>query len=251
MQLRLLLPLAVFTSFISFCGQAHTWQFKVEPYLMATNIDGDSKIGTTSAPLAVDFDTILNNLDSAFMMRFEAFHQSNWGVIVDWAYMDLNKSHSVAKNGVLDARVRQGVLELALARKFYSPSAGEWINYVGVRRWDNTYQFTLDPTLIPELSLVDRDEDWLDLILGFKADKQLSEDWLLTSTGDIGGFGLSSRLTGSLKLGITFQLSRHWQTALLYKGTYVDYQSNDDLAKDDFEYKTITHGPIVNISYDF
>ncbi len=251
MQLRSLLPLSVLTYFVTFCVQAQPWQFKIEPYLMATSIDGDAKIGTVTTPLAVDFDTILNNLDSAFMMRFEAFHQSDWGVMVDWAYMDLYKSRTAAKDGVLDARVRQAVLELSLAHKFYSPSVGEWINYVGVRRWDNTYQFTLEPAVISDVSLIDRDEDWLDLIFGFKTDKQLAKDWLFTSAGDIGGFGLSSRLTGSLKLGITYQLSSHWQTAFLYKGTYVDYQESGELGRDDFEYKTITHGPIVNISYDF
>ena len=83
------------------------------------------------------------------MLRFEAFHKSNWGVVADSGDIDLSKSHQQAKLGVFNARVRQGVLEVALAHKQSSPSVGQWINYVGLRRWDNTYQFELEPNNFP------------------------------------------------------------------------------------------------------
>ncbi|MFY8325048.1 hypothetical protein [Pseudoalteromonas sp. ZZD1] len=109
---------------VSTNAYSKSWDFKIEPYVMFTSIDGDSRFGTVDTPLAVDFDTILNNLDSGFMLRGEAFNQNNWGVIFDWAYMDLSKSKSQPVLGVLDARVRQGVLEVAVAYKQSSPSIG-------------------------------------------------------------------------------------------------------------------------------
>lgn len=251
MKQKLLAPMIGLVCVFSSHSYAEQWQFKVEPYLMVTSIDGDSTIGTVDAPLAVDFDTILNNLDSAFMLRFEAFHQSNWGVMADWAYMDLSKSHQQAKLGVLNARVRQGVLEVAVAYKQSSPSMGEWINYVGLRRWDNTYQFKLDPNNFPQTSLVDRDEDWVDIILGFKIDKPINSNWLFSSSGDVGGFGLAAKLTGSLKLGVSYHLNEEWDVSLLYKGTYVDYNTGDEGDSNYFSYKTMTHGPILSASYQF
>ncbi len=243
--------LTTISCFVSSYAHSESWDLKIEPYLMFTNIDGDSTIGTVDTPLEVNFDTILNNLDSGFMLRGEAFHESNWGLMFDWAFMDLSKSLSQPALGVLDARVRQGVLEVSVAYKQSSPSLGEWINYVGLRRWDNSYEFNLEPNRLPSTSLVDRDEDWVDLILGFKVDKQLADNWLFTSSGDIGGFGLSAKLTASLKLGVSYKFSDHWDVSALYKGTYVNYHTGDEDDKSYFEYKTITHGPIISASYQF
>ncbi len=260
-QGMIMLPKKVTSTFFYFfavssalsCAHAYAdqWQFKVEPYLMATAIDGDSSIGTLEAPLEIDFDTILNNLDSAFMLRFEAFHESNWGVITDWGYMDLKRSFSIPKDGFLSARVRQGVLEVSLAYKHSSPSAGSWVNYVGLRRWDNTYQFDLDTALLPQTSLVDRDEDWVDVILGFSYNKEFAQKWHFNTAADVGGFGLSAKLTSSLKLGVVYDLTENWDMSFQYKATYVDYDTGDNGSSNYFSYDTITHGPLMSASYTF
>lgn len=252
MSQKLLAPLLGLACAFSSYSYAQQWQFKVEPYLLLTSIDGNSTIGTVDAPLAVDFDTILNNFDSAFMLRFAAFHQSNWAVMADWGYIDRSKSHQQARLGVLNAQVRQDVLQVALAYKQSSPSVGEWINYLGLRRWDNSYQFNIETNHFPQTSFVDRDEDWVDIILGFKIDKSITNNWLLSSSGDIGGFGLATtKLTGSLKVGVSYHLSDEWDVSLLYKGTYVDYDTGDEADSSYFNYQTITHGPIISASYQF
>lgn len=250
-QPRMLTLLSLGLVFASPTVYADEWQFSVEPYLMATAIDGSSAIGTIEAPLEVEFDTILNNLDSAFMLHFEGYHQSNWGFIADWGYMDLSKSHNAPKLGVLSARVRQAVLELSVAYRFSSPSMGDWVNYVGIRRWDNTYEFDLDPNFMSQVSVVDRDEDWIDLIFGFHLNKQLSEHWQLTTAGDLGGFNLNAKLTGSFKLGAVYQINPHWDLGMSYKTTYVDYQTGQRGNKNFFSYDTFTHGPQISVSYQF
>ncbi|MEO2279155.1 hypothetical protein [Pseudoalteromonas pernae] len=235
------------------CMNAHAnqWEFKVEPYLMATSIDGDSAIGTLEAPLTVDFGTILDNLDSAFMVRFEAFHGSNWGVITDWGYMDLKKSLDVPRDGVLSARVRQGVLEVSLAYKHHSKSVGNWVNYVGLRRWDNTYQFDVDTAMFAQTRVVDRDEDWVDIILGFSYNREFAEKWHFNTAADIGGFGLSAKMTSSLKLGVVYDLTENWDMSFQYKATYVDYDTGDRGSSNYFSYDSITHGPLMSASYKF
>lgn len=247
----LLLTCLIFAGTHTSHALAEEWQFKIEPYLMFTSIDGDATIGTIDAPLAVDFNTILDNLDSGLMLRFEAFHQSNWGIMVDWAYMDLSKSHETPRGGIVDAGVRQAVLEVSAAYKQYSPSVGHWTNYVGIRRWDNTYELGLTPGFLPQTASVDRDQDWVDIILGFSMDKQFSEQWHFTSAADVGGFGLAAKLTGSVKLGISYDLTKNWDLSMQYKGTYVDYHDGDKGSKEYFSYDTITHGPIFSASYSF
>ena len=98
-----------------------TWNFSIEPYLMFTNIDGDAGVGrVTGAEINVDFDDILENLDAGFMVVMEAHHASGWGIILDYGFMDLSKKGTGPLGGVIDADLRQGILELLAARRFVS-----------------------------------------------------------------------------------------------------------------------------------
>ena len=46
-----------------------SWTFEIEPYAMGSTIDGDSTMGRGgNTDLAVNFDTILENLDLAGMI---------------------------------------------------------------------------------------------------------------------------------------------------------------------------------------
>lgn len=73
MKQKLLAPLFAIVCVFSSFSYADQWQYKIEPYLMLTSIDGDSSIGTVDAPLAVDFDTILNNLDAPLCSALKLF----------------------------------------------------------------------------------------------------------------------------------------------------------------------------------
>lgn len=62
-------------------------------------------------PIDVGFDSILENFDLAAMVHFEAFRDNQWGIIIDYGFMDLGSKLSNSRGGILDADVRQGVLE--------------------------------------------------------------------------------------------------------------------------------------------
>jgi len=48
-------------------AETNTWSFELEPYLMLTDIEGDSKFGNVpTTELDVDFGTILDNLFYAY-----------------------------------------------------------------------------------------------------------------------------------------------------------------------------------------
>jgi hypothetical protein len=100
---------ALLASNLSFSTYAKDWSFEVEPYLMATNIVGDASIGRVSgAPIDVDFKTILDNLDMAAMLHFEAHHKSGWGLAMDYAFMDLGQKKSSSRDGFIKVGLRQG-----------------------------------------------------------------------------------------------------------------------------------------------
>ena len=56
-------------------AQAGEWNYEIEPYLMATSIDGDASMGrVTGIDLSVDMKQIMESLDMAAMVHFEALN---------------------------------------------------------------------------------------------------------------------------------------------------------------------------------
>ena len=91
---------------------SRNWTFSVEPYLLGSSINGSAGMGRVSG-IAVDvsFSDILENLQMAGMLHFEAQHRNGWGIILDYGFVDLGADTSVGFGGVIDASIRQGILE--------------------------------------------------------------------------------------------------------------------------------------------
>ena len=100
-----ILALPVLACTTSQAQAAENWDFIVEPYLVAISIEGDAAIGRVEdIDLDVNFDTILDNMDQAAFIHAEAIHNSGWGVLVDYALMDLKGDSSTPRGGVVDCR---------------------------------------------------------------------------------------------------------------------------------------------------
>ena len=114
-------------------ANADDWSFQLEPYLLGVTIDGDVGIGrVTGAEADVDFGDVLDSLDLGGMLRFEARHESGWGVALDYAFMDLSDDRTSPRGAVLDAEVFQGVFEALLMKA--ARSGDEQLDYfVGLR----------------------------------------------------------------------------------------------------------------------
>jgi hypothetical protein len=94
-----ILALPVLACITSQAQAAENWDFVVEPYLIATSIEGDAAIGRVGdidvdVDVDVDFSTILDDLDIGGMIHAEAIHNSGRGVLVDYALMDLKRDSS-------------------------------------------------------------------------------------------------------------------------------------------------------------
>jgi hypothetical protein len=71
-------------------AMADEWTFSVEPYVLAASIAGDASIGrVTGVEIDVDFSTILEKLEMAAMVHFEAHSGNGWGFALDYGFMDL------------------------------------------------------------------------------------------------------------------------------------------------------------------
>ncbi len=229
----------------------NNWSFDLEPYLMATSIAGTASVGrVTGVDVDVEFSDILETLNMAAMLHFEAHHKSGWGIWLDYGFMDLSQDTSGPMGGVASTDLRQGVFE-AFALYRQKLTLGE-IDYIaGVRWWDNNIEATVDPAMIPGSKNISVDADWLDAVIGARWTHHISENWRFRVRGDIGVPGLTSDFTGTASAGIIYVINDLLDIDLTYKATWVDYEEGTKGTPDHFEYDTVTHGPILGLNFKF
>ncbi|WP_246058349.1 hypothetical protein [Litorilituus lipolyticus] len=242
-----------FTILASLPVSAKNWSFLVEPYLMATKIEGDASIGRLSGvPVDVDFQTILDNLDMAAMIHAEAHHKSGWGMFIDYGFMDLSQTHTNSRDGIAKATIRQGVLEAAgLYRVNYGRNIVDY--FVGIRWWDNDLSLLFDVNITPDNNRMTAvKEDWVDIVAGVRWQHALNKRWSLMARGDLGGFGASADFTSTVETGFSYNISKLMTVNVRYKASWVDYDNGiDEKQIGSFRYDTITHGPTLGLQFKF
>lgn len=134
---------------------ASEWEFRVEPYGWLTGLDGKTGVGPLVTELSPSFTDILEYLDMAAALQFEARH-GRWGVIADGFYADLGGSGDtpgrIYENVDLD--VKQFIGELSVAYRVYECPQGFVDVYGGFRYNNMSVDFggSLDPAGIASLS---------------------------------------------------------------------------------------------------
>lgn len=131
------------------------------------------------------------------------------------------------------------ILEAAVFYRFgdASPSfdALAGVRYVSI-------DLKVDPGPLPTLS---RDKDWADPFIGGRFQLGLSERWLLSLRGDIGGFGVGSDLTWNVTALLGYRLSKRTTLAIGYRHLDIDY------ANGNFEFDAQFSGPYLGLSFRF
>jgi len=232
-------------------AQDDNWDFTIKPYLIATSIEGNAGMGrAVGIPIDVDFSTILENLSMAAMINFEAQHKNGWGFVLDYGFMDLEADTTIGFGGVVDASLRQGILEA-----FVTSNIGEADNgldaFVGVRWWDNQIRAIVDPAILPGSLNPRIDEGWVDPIIGMRWSNQLSDNWDLRLRGDVGGFGIASDFTWSASATALYSFSDRFVLELGYRALDVDYDNGNASDQGFFAYDTTTHGPLLGLLIRF
>ncbi len=227
------------------------WSWTLEPYLMASSIDGDAGMGrVTGIDVNVDTSDILEKLELGAMVHGEALHGDGWGVMMDYAFMRLGDDISGRLGGVTNFTVRQGVLE-AFAFRRQQHGDGYFDIYGGVRWWDNDLDVRVDTIILPGTPTANVEEDWIDPVIGGRYFLPVNERWTLTAQGDIGGFGIGSDFSYSVAAGAIYQFSDRLALDLRYKGLWVDYEDGTPGTPGYFSYDTVTHGAIVGLMFRF
>lgn len=222
----------------------------VEPYVLFTNIEGDSAVGVVGdVDVDVDFDTILDNLDAGAMIHSEIVHKSGWGLMIDYGMMDLRGDKRFGNGGRIDARIKQQVLDAALMYRMVLDPYSSWDIFLGTRTWDNELRLKVNPGLVDGQRTASTEPGWTDGYIGGRYSQRFAQNWSWQIYGDL-GMG-EADFTASAKAGIGYRFNDTWAMEFLYKGTWVDYEEGRPGTRGYFAYDTVTHGPLLGLIINF
>lgn len=222
------------------------WRFQATAYGWASGVSGDVGI-LGRPPQSVDITPLqaLEHLDGAFMGSFLAQH-GDWLILTDliWAKID---DHDFGPNGgsidfVQKQLTASGVvgyqLPIAVPDLELHATAGFRYQHMNVE---------LDvATPDPAISFSGEwTKQWIDPTIGFSAHYDINDRWFVTVIGDVGGFGVASKITAQGFATIGYNWTKTISTAIGYRAIYTDYE------KDGFVYDTTQQGVFTSVGIHF
>jgi hypothetical protein len=169
------------------------WEYSVAPlYLWAKNIEGTSAIGGAEAPLNLDFkDDVLENLDAAFSIHFEA-RQGDLTLFAEYNFARLDPTAEESLGPITvksDIEFEDTMWELGVTYAFYNSDSTRWEVLGGVRYLEQDLDVKIDkPTEIP-LPIPDRvtgGDDWWHGFGGVRGTIRITERWSFQGRADVG-----------------------------------------------------------------
>ena len=92
-------------------------------------------------------------------------------------------------------------------------------------------------------------KQWVDPILGGRVSWNLSNDWMVGFRADVGGFDLSSKITGNLDATVRYRITKWFNLDGGFRALYMDHQTGSGRNK--FEYEVWTYGPWLGLGVEF
>jgi hypothetical protein len=217
---------------------------------MFPNMNGNVAVGRLP-PSNIDLKPgdIFSHFQIGAMLYFEASND-HWLISSDLMYMDLSADvDSVAR--ILDghADVKQLGWELAFLRKlnpWLSAGIGFQLNSI-----ESDIDLKLDSGRGPFQKSGDLTKTWVDpsLILAARLPLGGGGKWDFQGRGNIGGFGIGSKIYWQLQAYFDYHVSKLFQASIGYRAIKVDYEKGS--GSDYFLDNLITFGPVIRFGFNF
>jgi hypothetical protein len=222
------------------------WQFVVSPYLWMAGQSGDVATlpGAQPAEIDIEFEDIIEHLDTTFMGLFEA-RKDKLVLFSEIFYIDIETDKADTPRQLFsDTQYEQQMAGLTLGGGYRWNHENIFIDFIGgVRYWEVDNELRLDAGLLPAEDTRQR-EHWIDPILGLKSRWVLSDLWSITAwlMSAVGG---DSDSASDLFAGVNYLLSKDLSLSAGYRHQTVDYD------KDGFLYDVEISGPLIGVSFVF
>jgi hypothetical protein len=235
-------------------ARAEGWEFIVTPYFMAPNMDGKAALGRLETQVSASPSDIFSNLNWGIMGSVEA-NNGNWGFNFDANYMNLDMTPDALSRLSVDGH--QAAYTATILKRIHKNA---WV-YAGVRYSDMGVQFGCQTQCLPNgginvpggitVPAVDtsRNEDWVEGLVGFRAQLPFNDKLDLTFVADAGGFGEGSDITINAWPQLGFRLGGSSKLMLGYRLLYVKYENLE--GNRPFKYDVLTFGPTLGLEFRF
>jgi len=225
------------------------WHFLAEPYLMFPNMQGETGIGSAlTVPVDANPGDIFGALKMGAMLYAEA-RTDNWAITSDWVYMDLKQDLTSGKlihSGTVG--LQQSIWEVAGLYRilpFLELGVGGRLNYL---------QTNIDalrnvlPAGTEEVEGL-HDVTWFDPVIITRLTTDINNKWLFQFRGDVGGFGMGSRLTWQLQAYAGYQFTKVFQLTAGYRILSNDFTK--ETGYNQFVFDMNEFGPVIRLGFNF
>jgi hypothetical protein len=213
------------------------WAVDLTPYGWLSGLDGTTKAQGISSEIDQSFSDILENLDFAAMLAFDAGN-GTWGGLGDVNYVALEGGRDTSL-GTLSAEVEQWVVTAA---PYYRVASREGMTFdlgAGVRFVD------LDLDVTTPRDQASGTRNWVDPLILARVRVLLTERIFVSLMGNIGGFGAASDLAWELFAATGYTLNDRVDLLVGYRHLDIDFEDGD------FTYDVATSGLAIGIRLGF
>lgn len=233
------------------------WEFSVAPlYLWAKNIEGSAAIGGKEAPLDLDFkDEILDNLDSAFAIHFEA-RKDNLTLYAEYNYAKLDPTTVTSFGPVeisADIEFEDTMWEAGATWMFAQHGDSTWELLGAIRYAEHDIEIETTrsggPGILPPLDKITAGDDWWQGVAGLRYVFHATDRWSWRLRGDY-GYGDSDN--SSLQaIGLLDYRFRDWGSFFAgYRYLDTDFDNGRDSANG-YAFDGNQQGPVLGLNFYF
>jgi opacity protein-like surface antigen len=212
------------------------WDHSLMIYMLGAGMDGTVTVGPVAADVNIGFSDILKNLQFGAMASYRGEH-GDFAILGDLIYMGLGATKHGPGDVKADVNVDQWVVELDAAWRL-SPG----FEVLGGARF---VSLATDVALLGPLETRQAGvtKEWVDPVVGFQVKAPLGGAWTFVGRGDVGGFGIGSKLAWQALAGVRVELSPRSSLLLAYRALDEDYESGSGAGY--FRYDVLTQGPML------
>lgn len=233
------------------------WEFSVAPlYLWAKNIEGSSAVGGKEAPLDLDFkDDILDNLDSAFAIHFEA-RKNNLTLYAEYNYAKLDPTTSTSVGPIVitsDVEFEDTLWEAGATWTFAQHGDSTWELLGAIRYAEHDIEVDISreggPGILPLPDKITAGDDWWQGVAGLRYTFQVTDRWSWRLRGDY-GYGDSDN-SSLHAIGFLDYRFRDWGSFFAgYRYLDTDFDNGKNSASG-YAFDGDQQGPVLGLAFYF
>ncbi len=220
------------------------WRVSTAMYAWTTRLDGEMTFRGTTVPVDVPFDKVFDNLKFTFMGLMEV-GKGRWSFMSDLFYARLEPSVSTPRAD-FNSQIEQFIGNFAVFYNVAETSKTRFDVFGGARvNWMETDVDIQGKGPLGVNFSESGEKTWVDPIIGFRVQHNLTDKLFVRALADIGGFGISSDLTWQGMMALGYRVTDNASVGLGYRGLGTDYTSGGTT------YDVISHGLLLGFDYKF